>query len=139
MRLKGIMAAWMIMLMLAVGMQGLPAAGAAITDVTVEKARELIQERSGKADFVVLDVRTPGEFAGGRLPGAVNLDIQASDFETRLATLDRGKSYLVYCRTGNRSARAIQVMQRLGFRSVYHMSEGIVGWERKGFPVSRAS
>jgi rhodanese-related sulfurtransferase len=133
------MAAWAILLMLAVGMQGRLAGGAAITDVTVEQARHLIQERSGKADFVVLDVRTPGEFAGGRLPGAVNLDVQASDFEPRLGALDRGKTYLVYCRTGNRSAKAIQVMQRLGFRLVYHMSEGIVGWEKKGFPVSRAS
>jgi rhodanese-related sulfurtransferase len=127
----------MTLLMLAVGTRLLLAAAPAFMDVTVEQARQAIQERRGKADFVVLDVRTPEEFANGRLPGAVNLDIQVPDFQSRLATLNRGKTYLVYCRTGNRSARAIQVMKRLGFQSVYHMAEGILRWEKKGFPMSR--
>lgn len=115
------------------------AAAPEFTDVTVARARALLQERSGKADFVILDVRTPGEFAEGHLPGALNLDLQASDFEARLNGMDRGKTYLVYCRTGNRSQRAIQAMKRLGFRSVFHMTEGIVGWQQQKFPLSRSS
>ncbi len=130
---------WAVLLMLAAGLTAVLAAGPGVTDVTVEQARQLVQERGGKADFVILDVRTPEEFAGGRLPGAVNVDIQVPDFQSRLGALDRGKTYLVYCRTGNRSARAIQVMQRLGFQSVYHMTEGILRWEKKGFPLSRSS
>jgi rhodanese-related sulfurtransferase len=139
MRFRRLIAVWMTMLMLAVGVAAPLAAGPGFMDVTVEKARQLIQERGGKPDFVVLDVRTPGEFADARLPGAVNVDIQAPDFQNRLGALDRGKTYLVYCRTGNRSARAIQAMQRLGFQSVYHMTEGILRWEKKGFPLSRPS
>lgn len=139
MRLIRLTAVWMAMLLLTAGLTAALAAGPSVTDVTVEQARQLLQERGGKADFVILDVRTPEEFAGGRLPGAVNVDIQAPDFQSRLGALDRGKTYLVYCRTGNRSARAIQVMQRLGFRSVYHMTEGILRWEKKGFPLSRLS
>jgi len=69
----------------------------------------------------------------------VNLNLLAPDFESRLRALDRGKTYLVYCRTGNRSVKAIQAMERLGFRSVYHLYEGIVGWQKKGLPLSRAS
>ena len=115
------------------------AAGTGVKDVTVEQARQLIQERGGKPDFVVLDVRTPGEFAEGRLPGAVTVDIQAPDFENRLGALDRGKTYLVYCRTGNRSMKAVQVMHRLGFRSVHHMAEGILRWQKMGFPMTRVS
>ena len=101
------------------------------TDVSVEQARELIRERDGKAGFVVLDVRTSAEFAGGHLPGAVNLDIQARDFLTRLEGLDRGKSYLVYCRSGNRSAKAVEAMEQMEFPKVYHMREGMIGWEKK--------
>ncbi len=139
MRFGRLITIWAATLILAMGATILLAAGPATKDVTVEQARQLLQERGGKADFVVLDVRTPEEFANGRLPGAVNVDIQAPDFQSRLGALDRGKTYLVYCRTGNRSARAIQAMQRLGFQSLYHMTEGILRWEKKGFPVSRQS
>jgi len=114
-------------------------AGSPVTDVTVAQARTLIQERAGKADFVILDVRTPGEFTEGHLAGAVNLDIQARDFEARLGTLDRSANYLVYCRTGSRSQKAIQTMERLGFRSVFHMNEGILGWQRQKLPLSPSS
>ena len=131
MRLKRLIAVWTAILMLALGGAAPLAADARFADVTVAQARQLIQERGGKADFVVLDVRTPEEFASGRLPGAVNVDIQVPKFQDRLAALDRGKTYLVYCRTGNRSARAIQVMKSLGFQSLYHMTEGILRWERR--------
>jgi phage shock protein E len=107
------------------------AAAARAADVSVEQARELIRERGGTTGFVVLDVRTPAEFADGHLPGAVNLDIQAHDFLTRLGGLDRGKSYLVYCRSGNRSTKAVQTMEHMEFPRVYHMREGMIGWEKK--------
>jgi len=114
-------------------------AGSRVTDITVEQARELIQQRSGTSDFVILDVRTPAEFTEGHIGGAINPDISAPGFEKRLGALDRGKTYLVYCRTGNRSLRAVQAMERLGFRSVYHMNQGIVAWQQKRLPLSRTS
>ena len=131
MRLKLMIGIWTAVLIIALGGGAALAADARSVDVTVAQTRQLIQERGGKADFVVLDVRTPEEFATGRLPGAVNVDIQVPKFQDRLAALDRGKTYLVYCRTGNRSARAVRVMKSLGFQSVYHMTEGILRWERK--------
>jgi phage shock protein E len=115
------------------------AAAPAVTNVTVGKAQKLIKERAGKADFVILDVRTPGEFAEGHIDGAVNLDIQAPDFEKRLRALDRKRSYLVYCRTGNRSRRATVAMEALGFRSIFHMNEGIVMWKQQNLPLARPS
>jgi len=114
-------------------------AGSRVTDITVEQAHELIQKQSGKADFVILDVRTPAEFREGHIEGAVILDLSAADFEKRLSALDRGKTYLVYCRSGNRSSRAVQAMERLGFRSIYHMNQGILGWLQKKLPLSRPS
>jgi len=115
------------------------AAGTRFQEVTVSQARELIQQRARDAEFVILDVRTPEEFAQGHLSGALNVNLMAPEFERRLGALDKAKTYLVYCRTGNRSEKAIQIMGRLGFRSVYHMSEGIVGWQKKGFPLSTSS
>ncbi len=113
------------------------AAGSAVTNVTVGKAQTLMKDRAGKPDFVILDVRTPEEFAEGHIDGAVNLDIQSRDFEKGLRTLDRKKSYLVYCRTGNRSRQATIAMEALGFRSILHMNEGIVKWKQQNLPLAR--
>jgi rhodanese-related sulfurtransferase len=108
-------------------------AGSPVADVTVEQARALLEQP--KADLAVLDVRTPQEFAEGHLRGAVNLNVMAANFEQQVAGLDRGKHYLIYCRTGNRSARAVQTMTRLGFTRISHMNEGIVAWQAKRFPL----
>ena len=64
---------------------------------------------------VVIDVRTPAEFASGHLEGAVNIDVQSPDFEALVTQLDPAGSYYVYCRSGNRSAQAIDRMAGLGF------------------------
>ena len=64
---------------------------------------------------VVIDVRTPAEFASGHLDGAVNIDVQSADFEARISELDPADTYFVYCRTGNRSGQAIDRMEGLGF------------------------
>jgi len=138
MRLRRVIV-WVMMVVLSVCATAPLAAGTRFSEVTVDQARELIQKRAGKAEFVILDVRTPEEFAEGHISGAVNVNLLPPDFESRLGALDRAKTYLVYCRSGNRSAKAIQAMNRLGFRSVYHMFEGIVGWQKKGFPLSTSS
>jgi rhodanese-related sulfurtransferase len=132
-----IRSAAVLVLLLLLGLPALASAGAKATDVTVEQAHDLLKARAGKADFVVLDVRTPEEFAQGHLQGAANLNIASPDFVGRLEKLDRTKSYLVYCRTGNRSAHAVRAMQQLGFATIHHMSAGIVGWQQKKFPLIR--
>jgi rhodanese-related sulfurtransferase len=104
-----------------------------VTDVTVEQARALLDRPP--AGLVVLDVRTPEEFAQGHLLGAQNLNVLAADFEQRVGKLDRGKPYLVYCRTGNRSVRAVQTMTRLGFTNLSHMAQGIVAWQARQLPL----
>jgi phage shock protein E len=64
---------------------------------------------------VLVDVRTPSEFAAGHLDGAVNIDVQSPDFSQRIAALDPTATYLVYCRSGNRSAQAVSSMRAAGF------------------------
>ena len=70
------------------------------------------------AETVILDVRTPGEFASGHLEGAINIDVQAGDFDAVVGGLDRDLAYVVYCRSGNRAAAAIDRMSALGFTSL---------------------
>jgi phage shock protein E len=64
---------------------------------------------------VLIDVRTPAEFASGHLEGALNIDVQSASFDAMVAGLDSNGTYLVYCRSGNRSKAAIARMKSLGF------------------------
>ncbi len=102
-------------------------------DIDVGQAKELIDSNSAKGDFVVLDVRTPQEFAAGHISGALNLDFYSSSFKEKVGALDRGKTYLVYCRTGSRSAEAVKVMEGLGFAKLKNMAGGITEWDAKGY------
>lgn len=89
---------------------------ATIEVVDADTATRLLDERD---DLTIIDVRTPEEHAAGHLAGTELYDIQSPDFEARLADLDPEGAYLVYCRTGNRSAVAVETMADLGFVEVY--------------------
>jgi rhodanese-related sulfurtransferase len=110
-------------------------ASGAADHVGPREAAKLMQENAENRNFVVVDVRTPGEFSRGHLNGALLVDYNSPDFRQEIARLDRTKTYLVYCRTGNRSTRAVAIMEELGFRNVYHMDGGIVQWEADGLPA----
>jgi rhodanese-related sulfurtransferase len=86
---------------------------------------------------VLLDIRTPEEFAAGRLEGAVNIDYYATDFADRLEDLDRDATYVIYCRSGNRTTAALELFRDLGFTSVHAVDGGILSWESTGHPVVR--
>jgi rhodanese-related sulfurtransferase len=109
----------------------------AYPDLTPAQARELIQKQAGNPDFVILDVRTPGEFQSERIDGAVLLDFHSGNFRAEAGKLPRGKTYLVYCRTGNRSRGALKVLGEEGFRSFYHLDGGIVKWKEAGLPTKK--
>ena len=108
-----------------------------IKDVTAKEAYALIQENQGSADFIIIDVRTPEEFADGHIENAVNIDSRSETFESEIGTLDRDKAYLIYCRSGNRSRGALNLMVKLDFREVYHLSVGITGWQEEGLPTTK--
>lgn len=97
-----------------------------------------IVEQGDRPDFVLLDVRTPGEYAKGHIQGAKLLDYYHRDFLERLKALDRDKNYLLYCRTGNRSGRTLAVMAQLGFKQAAHLAGGIVAWQGKGYRLVKA-
>lgn len=70
------------------------------------------------AGTVVIDVRTASEYAEGHLDGGVNIDVEAPDFKGRITQLPTNGEYIVYCRSGNRSAQAVAQMGTLGFSNV---------------------
>ena len=83
-------------------------------------------------EVVVLDVRTPEEFAEGHLARAEMIDFNDPSFADRVAALDRDADYLVYCRSGNRSAQAVAVMRSQGFQRLWDMEGGIITWSAEG-------
>ncbi len=85
---------------------------------------------------IVLDVRTPAEFASGHLPQAQNIDVEGSDFATRIAALDKSATYALYCHSGNRSGAAIQQMTAADFTHVYDLAGGIGAWQSMGGPMT---
>lgn len=81
---------------------------------------------------LLLDVRTPQEFASGHIPGAVNISLQT--LESRLSELPTDRPIVLYCRSGNRSATASQLLLRRGFSQLYDLG-GIITWQAQGLPV----
>ncbi len=88
-------------------------------------------------NIVILDVRTPTEFAEGHMKGAVLLDYRAPDFADKVAKLDKSKLYLVHCAAGGRSARACTKMESLGFTNLVNLEGGLGAWQDAGKPVEK--
>jgi rhodanese-related sulfurtransferase len=112
-------------------------AAAAYPNLSPAETRDLLGKRSGDPDFVLLDVRTQKEFDAERIAGAVIVDYYSPSFREKMAKLDRGKTYLVYCRTGNRTNGTAKLMQDLGFPNVILFPGGITKWKEAGFPTAR--
>ncbi len=93
-------------------------------DISVEEFKERMTEEN----TVILDVRTPQELNEGEIPGHIMIDFRSPDFRQRINELERGKTYLVYCRSGARSANTCELMGHLGFTKLFNLSGGIMAW-----------
>lgn len=74
---------------------------------------------------VLLDVRTPEEFAEGHIEGAINVDVKDPNFEEKIATLDSNKNYYIYCKSGGRARLATEKMQQKGFKKAHNFRDGM--------------
>lgn len=90
-----------------------------------------------KSDTTIqlVDVRTPEEFQGGHIAGAVNWNIHEADFGQKISTLDKNRPVLVYCAVGGRSATAANQISKLGFDKVYDLKGGMTAWKKEGKAV----
>ena len=102
--------------------------------LTPLESAEIIEDAS--PDLVVLDVRTPEEFAEGHIEGADMLDFYRADFADELAKLPRDAEYVIYCRSGNRSGQTLELMRELGFNDVVDVEGGILNWTASELPVT---
>jgi rhodanese-related sulfurtransferase len=87
--------------------------------------------------FHIIDVRTPEEYASGHLINAINIDYNSPDFGKIIDKLDKTAYYIVYCRTGARSASASQIMLHQGFIHIINMTGGITEWINEGFTITK--
>lgn len=92
-----------------------------------------------QAAVQLIDVRTAGEYNGGYLTGAQNLDIRSQNFTDELKKLDKDRPVFVYCLSGGRSASAARKLVGMGFSEVIDMQGGIMAWKRAGLPLEGAS
>ena len=106
-----------------------------IEDITPQEAFALIQDNQDNPDFVIIDVRTPEEFAEEHIEDAINLDYYSETFQDELDTLDRDTTYLIYCRSGGRSGNALDIMAELDFGEAYNMTGGIIQWVEEELPT----
>ena len=104
-------------------------------------AEKSISARDAKAlldsnkNVYLLDVRTPEEYSQGRLAGSVLIPI--GEFERRIGEVPKNRTIVVYCAAGPRSKSAASLLAQRGYKDVYNMTDGIVGWYRNGFPIQR--
>lgn len=101
-------------------------------------AQEFYQKMQALKESPILDVRTAGEFAGGSIPGAVNKDWNGPDFKATVAKMDKNTPVLVYCLSGGRSSSAASYMRSQGFKEVYELNGGMLGWRSAGLPQTQS-
>ena len=108
--------------------------GQVIESVSLEEAFALMVDNQDRDDFVIIDLRTAGEYASGHIKEAINLDYSSSDFSEALEGLDRDWAYLIYSYRDDVSGKVLSVMADLGFAEVYNMLGGMEHWEEIGLP-----
>lgn len=99
-----------------------------VVDLSNEEFKKMIEENN---NILLVDVRTAGEFYSGYIPGSINIDMSTSSFMNEMEKFDKEKNLLLYCRSGNRSYHAGNWLKKSGFKNVYHLQDGIIGWDEK--------
>lgn len=102
-----------------------------ISVVDSNKFEQQMKESSSQ----IVDVRTPEEFEEGHITNAVNMNVTGDDFEKQIESLDKEKPVMVYCKSGGRSARAASILKDKGFKNVYDLDGGIIGWSKANKPI----
>ncbi|MCB9188320.1 MAG: rhodanese-like domain-containing protein [Flavobacteriales bacterium] len=105
--------------------QGIEQSAQTIKRVTKTEFKDYLD----KHDKVqLIDVRTPGEFGGGTIDGAKNIDFNNPNFKSEIAKLDKDVPTLIFCRSGGRSAKALQIFKAEGFDYVLELEGGYLNW-----------
>lgn len=101
-------------------------------NITSSEAKALLAKNR---NVFILDVRTPEEYRQGRLARSVLIPI--TEVERRIGEIPKNRPVIVYCAVGSRSGMVAGFLAQKGYREVYNMADGVVGWYRNGYPVAR--
>lgn len=111
------------------------ASEASVGETFVLNATQFSDKLKSTADKVVLDVRTPGEYSGGFIEGAINVPVREVSSDSRVTTIDKSKPVFVYCLSGGRSASAANMLRNNGYSKVYELTGGTLAWQSAGLPL----
>ena len=106
------------------------------TEAPSISAAELHAQRESGAAPVVIDVRTPEEYAAGHVPGAVNIPFD--QVAQRIAEVEAPHGVALYCMVGPRARMGESALLAAGYASVFHLEGGLAAWQAAGLPVERA-
>ena len=110
-----------------------------VPSITPDEVRSLIDSTPTEA-YTLLDVRQPLEYQQSRLPGSILIPL--GELHSRAGELDPGRTVVVYCRSGNRSASATSMLMSLGFERALNLEGGIIRYDglvASGPPESAAA
>jgi rhodanese-related sulfurtransferase len=93
------------------------------------------EKKITEPNIQLIDVRTSEEFSEGHIENAVNIDVTADDFDAKVASLDKEKPVMVYCKSGGRSAKASARLKELGFKTITDLEGGITNWKSENKPT----
>ncbi len=113
-----------------------PVLAAPFEDVTREELRAQID---GPAPPLVLDVRTPEEYAAGHVPGAVNLPHDQTAARIEELRSYQGRTIVLYCKSGRRAGIAAEVLAQAGYGPLRHLAGDMPGWIDAGLPVEKTA
>jgi len=103
-----------------------------IPQITADEVQNAINE---KKDVVLLDVRTPEEYSRGKIEGSLNISVENIPDQIISSVPDKNKTIYVYCLSGSRSEVAVAMMKQLGFTNVFTMTNGLLMWRSKKYPL----
>ncbi len=99
-------------------------------------SKEAYQMTLDNTNLTVIDVRTPYEFQSGHIKGAININVINKNFYQEITKLDKNnRTYLILCETQPRGKKAFDYMVQEGFKHIYLMNDGYVGWVKNGLPT----
>jgi phage shock protein E len=113
------------------------AADASATKIQHADAKAAAKLIETNKELVILDIRTPSEFADGHIDKAVNVDFYDKAFGEKIGKLDKSKTYLVHCAAGGRSTKSLDQFKAKGFTNVVHLDGGFNAWKEAGQPVKK--
>jgi phage shock protein E len=129
-----------LLMVFALVLTGCASAPAAEKTIDVNNLPETVDAATLKAvqndpNVVILDVREQSEYDAGHIAG-VKL-IPLGQLPNRVDEVPKDQPVIVTCRTGNRSAQAVQFLRDQGYTNIHNMAGGIVAWQNAGYPVER--